>query len=88
MVIHDGRLLGYLGRTGQQLLTFLPQSELDRAPLAKVLADTLANRLTPDAPVFLTSVDGLFAGDSRLADELRAAGFVPTQRGFLRRPTV
>ena len=85
VILQDGRLLGYLGRTGHQLTTFLPESSCERDRARETLAKALAGLASPMEGVFLATVDGVHPGDSALADALRAAGFVPTSRGYLRR---
>jgi len=86
LVLHDGRLLGYLGRTGRRLLTFVPPDE--EPPAARrLLARALAERGSSSSPVFLTQVDGVAPGDSELAPDLRDEGFTANARGYLHRGT-
>jgi ATP-dependent Lhr-like helicase len=85
VILADGQLLGFLSRSGQQLTTYVPDQADQQKPARQALAHTLARLATVNEPVFLTQIDGGFAGDSTLADELREAGFVATSRGFLHR---
>jgi ATP-dependent Lhr-like helicase len=85
VLLHEGRLLGFLGRTGQQLLTFLPTSEPDRSEGRRILAETLAGLAAAGRPVFLVRVDDGGPARSKLSPELLAAGFTPTSRGYLHR---
>jgi ATP-dependent Lhr-like helicase len=85
VLLADGQLLGFLSRSGQQLTTFLPEPASQRKALGEALSRTLARLASATQPVFLTQIDGGFPGDSRLAEDLRQAGFVATSRGFLHR---
>ena len=85
VVLAQGSLLGYLGRTGQQLLTFLPDAEPQRTANRETLARTLADLAAGGSPVFLTKIDGTSATASDLADPLVQAGFIATSRGLLHR---
>jgi ATP-dependent Lhr-like helicase len=85
VVIHEGRLIGYLSRTGQSLITFLPDEEPGRAAMRDVLVQTLSELAVPGAPVFLTKIDGQEPGATDLAPSLIAAGFTGTSRGYLKR---
>ncbi len=81
----DGRLLGYLGRTGRQLLTFAPDDPADDAAWRDTLARALAKRARRGSPVLVANIDGDPAGASPLAADLARQGFVPTSRGLLHR---
>lgn len=85
VVLYGGQLIAYLGRTAQQLLTFLPDSEPERSHAQAALGRTLAKLATSERPVFLTKIDGLATGASPVAKELEAAGFAATSRGLLHR---
>ena len=85
VLIRQGALTGYLGRTGQQLLTFLPESEPERSEARQALVRTLADMAAPGHPVFLAKVDGTHPSESELAEALSSAGFTATSRGYLHR---
>ena len=85
VILHEGRLLGFLGRTGQQLLTFLPASEPERTEGRRILAETLAGLAVPGQGVFLVKIDGSGPAHSELSPDLLAAGFTATTRGYLHR---
>jgi ATP-dependent Lhr-like helicase len=85
VVIHEGRLIGYLSRTGQSLITFLPDEEPERTAMRNVLVETLSEMAVPGAPVFLTKIDGQEPGATDVAPSLIAAGFTGTSRGYLKR---
>lgn len=85
VILHDGRLIGYVGKTGHSVLTFLPDDER-----AHREADALARALTHASAakaraVIIHRVDGEDPVSSPLAPHLRQAGFSPTTRGFHRR---
>ena len=89
VVLHDGRLVGYVGKTGHSVLTFLPEDdELARARAADALARGLAHATGTGSKaraVLIERIDGEDPTGSRLAPHLREAGFSPTSRGFHRR---
>ncbi|MEQ8850080.1 DEAD/DEAH box helicase [Botrimarina sp.] len=83
VVLCDGALLGYLNKTGQSLLTFLPEAEPERSKQAARLAAALARRAREQRSILLTKVDGGSAIASAIAGPLTKAGFVATTRGLL-----
>jgi ATP-dependent Lhr-like helicase len=85
VVLHQGRLVGYLGRTGQSLLSFLPPTEPERSAARNALVAALDGLAEPGKPVFLAKVDGGSPADAALSPALLAAGFVATSRGYLHR---
>jgi ATP-dependent helicase Lhr and Lhr-like helicase len=84
VVLGDGHLIGYLGRTGQHLLVFLPEDEPQRTVHRDRLVQALVG-MAASRPVYLTKIDNAAPGQSPLAAELVAAGFVPTSRGYQHR---
>ena len=85
VVLSRGSLIGYLGRTGQQLLTFLPDAEPQRTDVQEVLARALADLAAAGSPVFVTKIDAGPPSESKLVSCLLGAGFVATSRGLLYR---
>jgi ATP-dependent Lhr-like helicase len=87
VVLHDGELLAWLGRGEHNLLTFLPAEEPARTHAARALARALAALVDEGRrkALFIARVDGEEVGASPVAAELRAAGFVPGIKGFLKR---
>ncbi len=87
VVLHDGELVGYLGRGETALTTFLPRDEPQRTSRARALARALARLLDQRLrrTVLLAQIDGDDPARSPLAPELRAAGFLPGSRGWLKR---
>jgi ATP-dependent Lhr-like helicase len=82
VIVHQGHLLGYLGKTGRHLLTFLPEDGPQRQPACQALLEALSRLAEPGAPVLLASIDGVEVAASPLAPALRQTGFVPLSRGY------
>ena len=78
VLIHDGRLIGYLSRTGRRVYT--PESTTAAAPLIELL-----KRAAGVSPVYLELVDGDAPYQTPWHDELVEAGFSPSRRGYLLR---
>jgi ATP-dependent Lhr-like helicase len=85
VIIHDGQLLAYLGRTGQSLTTFLPTDEPERNAALHALARALADLATTETAVFLSTIDGGSPATSPLAAIMQEFDFVLTSRGLLHR---
>ena len=86
VVLHDGVLIGYVGKTGHSVLTFLPDDERTRPKTAGALARALARASNTKArAVLIKRIDGEDPLGSTLAPHLQEAGFSPTSRGFHRR---
>jgi ATP-dependent Lhr-like helicase len=88
VILHEGRLVGYVGRTGHNVLTFLPDDEPARGRAIDALVRGL-RRATGEGKnaraVLLRRVDGEDPASSVIAPQLLAAGFAPTSRGLHRR---
>ncbi len=87
VVLHEGRLIGYVGKTGHSVLTFLPEDdELAHARAAAALARGLTRATGEKArAVLIKRIDGEDPHGSDLAAHLRDAGFSSTSGGFHRR---
>jgi ATP-dependent Lhr-like helicase len=87
VVLHDGELLGWIGRSEQSLLTFLPPHEPARGHAIDALADALAGLVRSGArkALSLATIDGEGAMRSPLAEALLARGFRHGLRGLLLR---
>jgi ATP-dependent Lhr-like helicase len=87
VVLHDGRLLAWLGRADRNLLTFLPESEPQRGEAAAAVAGALAGLVDGGKrrALLVAKVDGEDPSRSALAPHLRKAGFLAGSRGFLKR---
>jgi ATP-dependent Lhr-like helicase len=97
--LHEGALVGWLGRTERTLLTFLPADEPTRARSMDALASALAelvdrggdddgddhDGLPGRRALLLETIDGAPAATSALAPALRAHGFVARVAGLQRR---
>lgn len=85
VILVDGHLVGYLNRTSEQLLTFLPDEEPRRSKAQAALVEALRSLATDRSPVFLSMIDRLSAESTAFAKPLEAAGFVSTSQGMLHR---
>ncbi len=91
VVLQDGALVGYVGRTGERLTTFLPEAEPERSRHGEALAGALARGegRTPGRRggmgVLIARIDDDPAPASEFAPYLEAAGFTPSGRGLFRR---
>ena len=85
MILFNGSLIGYLNRSSEQLLTFLPEEEPQRAKAQTALVELLRSLSTESTPIFLNMIDRLAPESASIAKPLQAAGFVSTSRGFLHR---
>jgi ATP-dependent Lhr-like helicase len=87
VVLHEGELLGWVGRGDHPVITFLPPDEPARSVAARRLATALADRVDRGGhrALLLSSVDGVEAARSPLAGAFVAAGFTATMHGLLKR---
>lgn len=76
--IDDGRLVGYMTRTGRRIHT--PTGLGDPAPLVRLLRQAALRR-----PVYLESIDGEVPYETVWHHALVDAGFSPSPRGYLLR---
>ena len=89
VVLKDGALIAWAGRTETSLATFLPPDEPARSHAARELVLALASLVDTGRrrAVLVGKVDGRPPAESPLSPHLAAAGFLPGSRGFLKRPT-
>lgn len=87
VLLHQGRLLAFLGRTERALTTFLPEEEPERSGAAQALAQGLAKLVERGArrALLVTEIDGLDPRRSFLAPFLDRVGFSAGSRGLLLR---
>jgi len=87
VVLHDGALVGWLGRGEQNLQTFLPGEEPERSQSARALARALAALVDEGRrkALLIARVDGEDVDGSSLAPALKEAGFTPGIKGYLKR---
>jgi ATP-dependent Lhr-like helicase len=84
VIVQEGRLLGWLSRSGRNLITF-PREGQD---ILSALVEALVRIATSRRPVLIASVDGVPVDESTLAPLLREAGFIPSRHGYIRRVTI
>ncbi len=85
VIIHNGMLIGFLSRTGQHLLSFIPESDPERHTAACGLARCLAALAAACEPVLLSRIDGEAPQESPLKEHLLAEGFIELSKGLLNR---
>jgi ATP-dependent Lhr-like helicase len=85
VLLLNGKLLAYLGRTGHHLLTFPPDDPADEGTWRDKTAAALAGLARRGSGVLVSQIDGLAAGAAPLAAELARHGFTATSRGLLHR---
>ncbi len=85
ILCHRGSLLAYLGRTRDSVLTFLPDTEPERAEAINQLMNCFRKLSDDGEVVYVTKVDGEPPRDSVINETLVATGFVPSSKGFLLR---
>jgi len=78
VLLANGRLMGYLSRTGRGLHT--PDKLTDPAPLVALL-----RRAAVAGPVYLETINGEAPYETRWHHALVDAGFSPSRRGYLLR---
>src|SRR5436190_5222806 len=87
VVLHDGALVGWLGRGAQNLQTFLPEEEPERTRSSRALARALADQVDwgRRKALLIARVDGEDVNASPLAPALKEAGFTAGIKGYLKR---
>ncbi len=85
VILCEGNLVGYIGRSGKNLTTFISSEEPDRSRQIKQLATALARRATDRGSVLLEKIDGERPANSPLAEALLESGFFAINRGFVHR---
>jgi ATP-dependent Lhr-like helicase len=83
VVLHEGILVGWLGRSGQTLLTFGTEAPVLIASLASALAGLVETGRR--RAILLTTIDGIPAARSPHVPAFKASGFTLGTRGLLRR---
>jgi ATP-dependent Lhr-like helicase len=87
VVLHDGSLLGWLGRSDNLLITFLPDSEPARGAEARALAHALGDLVERGTrrALLVATIDGVPAAQSSLVGVFAGAGFAATADGLFKR---
>ncbi|AKT37747.1 Lhr family helicase [Chondromyces crocatus] len=87
VVLREGRLIAWVGRTERSLLTFLPDAEPARGETIRAIAQALAALVDEGRrrSVLLATVNGGPVSASPIAAALQAAGFSPMSQGYLKR---
>lgn len=87
VVLYDGALIAWLGRSERNMLIFLPESEPGRGHAIRALVQALSDLVTGGSrkALLISTVDGERAGGSILAPALTKAGFTSSLHGLLKR---
>ncbi len=87
VVLVDGALVGYVGRSEQHLVTLLPPGEPERTAAARALAAALADLVEQGRrrALLIARIDGAEAAAHPYGALLAEAGFVRASRGYVRR---
>ncbi|MGK4004570.1 DEAD/DEAH box helicase [Sorangium sp. So ce1036] len=87
VILRDGRLLAWMGRTERSLITFLPGAEPERGAAIRAIASALAALIHEGRrrAVLVATIDGEPAHASPLSSALAAAGFTSGAHGYLKR---
>jgi ATP-dependent Lhr-like helicase len=85
VVLHDGRLLGWLARGDQHLVTFLPREEPDASHAREALVSAIASLADRRRrTMMIATIDGAPAPESPLAEALSEHGFAARQGSLVR----
>ncbi len=87
VVLQDGELLAFIGRSQQTVLTFFPPTEPERTHAAEAVARALAAWVDRGGrrALLIAKIDSDEPRSSILAPHLTKAGFAASRRGFLKR---
>lgn len=88
VLLYEGRLMAYLGRTGQTLMTFFSDEEPEWSTAVQKLTSCFSALAGRGEVTYLTKIDGNAPHDSLLGKALLDAGFVPSVKGYLLRATI
>jgi ATP-dependent Lhr-like helicase len=86
VILVNGALAAYLGRSDRQLVTYVPEDEPARSATADAVAAALyrlaVGGFEGRRTLFISEIDGARAADHPLATALARNGFVLTAMGF------
>ncbi len=87
VVLGDGAVIGYVGRTERDLVTFLPGEEPERGAAAEALARALGAMVETGRrkTLLIGRIDGVEAEGSEFGKRLVAVGFSATSKGYFKR---
>lgn len=88
VIVRHGKLIGFLSKSADQLLTFLPDDEPQREQASRALVQALTEMATEHEPLYLKTVNNLPVSQSPLAAALVDAGAIPFHDGFMMRASV
>jgi ATP-dependent Lhr-like helicase len=84
VIIYDGRLIGYIGRSDRALTTFLTEEEPLRSRELTALTEALRDEVRPGrrAAFLIATIDKIAAANSPLASAFVERGFTPSSAGL------
>ena len=85
LILRDGILVGFLGRSGHHLRVFLSDAEPDRGQQIEAIVSGLVKLAKQRGSVQIREIDGEPVDRSSLVEKLRGVGFNPTRHGYLLR---
>ncbi len=85
VLLYNGQLIGFLNRTSQNLLAWIPEVEPDATVMAQALAELLVEEAQRE-PLMLHKINGTSALASPFRSVLQSAGFMALSQGLLCRP--
>ena len=90
VILYNGKLAAWIGRTERSLLTFLPEAEPEHSKTAEAVTRALAELVQEGhrRAVLISKIDGKAPEESALAPFLKTAGFSLGSRGFLKRLSI
>ncbi|MBV9761943.1 MAG: DEAD/DEAH box helicase [Acidobacteriaceae bacterium] len=92
VILVNGRLAAFFRRRNPALQVFLPDDELERAKVARDLAQRLAlvaiRHRTKRSGLMISTINGVPASDHFLARFLEESGFISTAMGFQMRRVI
>jgi ATP-dependent Lhr-like helicase len=87
VILREGKLIAWMGRTERSVLTFLPEAEPERGHAIRAIADALSELVASGRrrTLLIATVDSEPTARSPLARALEETGFVSMLHGYLRR---
>lgn len=88
VILHAGALIGFLGKSGEQLTTFLDAGEAQRGAAPAALIEGLQQAARGRRQLYLATIDGKARAGEPLHGALLEAGFQHGYRGYSYRSEV
>lgn len=82
--LKNGKLLGYLTRNQQHLLSFLPRVEPDRSEYREELIESFLKMQLIGTSMLLAKIDGKPPGETEFGELLTKSGFRASSNGYIK----